>query len=80
MPLNSCAYIDLYYFNLSSVGRTETVLQSQIREPAQAPVLAELRQSISSSLDALNQKIETVQSVCSMTMYSFGARPDAPGP
>ena len=59
---NPCAYIDPD-FSLSTVGRAETTLQSSIREPAQAPVLAELRQWVSSSLDALNQKVEAVQNV-----------------
>ncbi|KAF9785306.1 hypothetical protein BJ322DRAFT_1006148, partial [Thelephora terrestris] len=45
------------------VGRTETTLQSCIREPAQASALVELRQSLSSSLDALNQKVEAVQTL-----------------
>jgi len=53
--------------SVSLVGRTETTLQSSIREPAQAPALAELRQSISGSLDALNQKVEAVQNVCTVT-------------
>lgn len=61
-----CAYTDLSYLS-SSVGRTETTLQSCIREPAQASALAELRQSISSSLDALNQKVDAVQTVSAVT-------------
>jgi len=63
---NPRAYIDLD-FSPSTVGRAETTLQSSIREPAQAPALAELRQSVSSSLDALNQKVEAVQSVGTVT-------------
>lgn len=58
-----CAYIDQVLDHLSSVGRTETTLQSCIREPAQAAALAELQHSVSSSLDALNQKVEAVQTV-----------------
>lgn len=57
-----CAYIDLGY--PASVARAETTLQSSIREPAQASALTELRQSISSSLDTLNQKLEAIQNVC----------------
>ena len=58
------------------MGRTETTLQSSIREPAQAPALAELRQSISSSLEALNQKVEAVQNVRTPTTQFHFTRPD----
>ena len=59
----TCAHILTKFLDYSPVGRTETTLQSCIREPAQASALAELRQSISSSLEALNQKVEAVQNV-----------------
>ena len=52
------------------------MLLSSIREPAQASALAELRQSISSSLDGLNQKVEAVQNVCTVTMQFPNIKPD----
>jgi len=58
------------------VGRTETILQSCIREPAQASALAELRQSISSSLEALNQRVEAVQNVRTASTQSHFTRPN----
>lgn len=51
------------------MGRTETALRSCIGEPAQTSVLAELRQSVSSSLNALNQKVEAVQNVRNMIPF-----------
>ena len=62
------------------MSRTETTLQSCIREPAQASALAELRQSISSSLDALNQKVEAVQNVRTITTQSRFTRSDGLDP
>lgn len=67
---NLRAYID-YDFFPSSVGKTETALRSCIGEPAQVPHLIELRQSMSSSLDSLNQRLEAVQNVCVMITSSL---------
>ncbi|KAF9649171.1 hypothetical protein BDM02DRAFT_1941011 [Thelephora ganbajun] len=58
------------------VGRTETTLRSSIGEPAQASALVELRQSISSSLDALNQKIEAVQNLAHINIQALQAVKD----
>ena len=62
------------------MGRTETTLKSCIREPAQASALAELRQSISSTLDTLNQKVEAIQTVCTVTVQFPCARLDVLDP